>query len=267
MEIDTLKSELAAVNINPIDVKIITPKYPVQDYVPYILFFKKAETTLKELRNVKALFHTIVSWEPFRNRQPGFTQCTRCQRPGHGFRHCNMPFRCMYCSGDHESSCCPHYNEINNKLKESEVNPNVTIPCKCCNCGSEGHFANDPACPNKIKYTESRKRLASNGRTKQQRFVSNVNAFPSLPDDGMISSSRNPMSYAGAVTNTPSIPFQNFINLIPNSSYRTDAFFSHEEIISLTSILNHFQNLQSISREHVILTVIQISLKYLFNHG
>lgn len=176
-----------------------------------------------------------------------------------------MPFRCMYCSGNHGSSSCPQLNDITSKLQESVDNPNIVIPRKCCNCGSDGHFATDPVCPNKIKYIESRKKLASKGRTNQKRFVNDINSFPPLAAGG--SSSRFPESFA-AVINTPSIPFPNSNFNFPNSSYRTDSPFSYEEVISLTSdILNHFKNLQSISREQVISTIMQLSMKYLFNHG
>lgn len=269
MDSDSLINELKTVNLTPIDVKPLTPKNQNNyDYCFYIVSFMKNQTNLKFLRQIKVLFHTIIRWEPYKILRSGPVQCSKCQRPGHGARHCNMMFRCLYCGESHNSLTCEKQNEILKKLEEAQSNPNVTIPSKCCNCGNIGHLANDVNCPRKIQYAESRRKLSNMNRTSKQQFIKVTDDnYPFLPNtdrvklDQTFNRSRNIQPL-----NQPS-SFINF-NSIHNSSNRINSPFSTDEILTLTSdILNHLQNFNSISREQVILSVMQISLKYLFNNG
>lgn len=265
MEINELLSELQAAHITPLQIKPITSDNPNNDYCIYILSFQKKITDLKQLRQTKCLFHTIIKWESYRPRRTGPIQCNRCNRYGHGEKNCNMPYRCKYCAENHNSQNCP-------KLANNEQNNMALV--KCCNCDGN-HLASDASCPRRAQYSDSRRKLANEGRTNKIRNFQLINHdFPQLP--GNQEKTHTQMNVgpqtklfssiihsSGDQQNLPSFTFPNF-----NSSQKNNSPFSCEEIISLTSdILNHLQNFNSISREEVIVSVMQISLKYLFNHG
>lgn len=285
---EELTAELKLQNIAPESIKTITPK--VAKYASqanYILYFKKGVVKLDDLRkNVRSLFHTIVNWEAYRYQRTGPTQCTRCQRPGHGARYCNMPPRCEFCAEGHESKSCPRFEEIKRKANEVSTNGgssmDVFVAAKCCNCNEDGHFSSDPECPKKKIYAERRMKRSITGKKATQSTPRFTNEdFPALSGVNLMPShatatSGNLFSYAEQIKVTPhkqelptdfnkfgrrSIGISNVDKLT-----KIDAPFSFEEMMSLTSdVINSLRNIKTASREDVIMSVMQISFKYLFN--
>ena len=121
---------------------------------------------------------SIVQWEAYK-RKTGLVQCTRCQRPGHGSRNCNMLARCNFCGDGHDSSTCPvrksKLEALQNSMGTSNIIPGaaleVEIPSKCCNCNAEGHFASDPKCPRRLAYIQARCSRAQGGRVNAKVHV------------------------------------------------------------------------------------------------
>lgn len=277
-----LSAELKLQNVTPESIKIITPKnVRYASHVNYILYFKEGEVKLNDLRkNVRSLFHTIVTWEAYRSHRTGPTQCTRCQRPGHGARHCNMSPRCEFCAEGHESKTCPRFEEIQRKAQEASTSGgssiDVIVAAKCCNCNENGHFSSDPGCPKKKIYAERRMKRSTNTKKSRQPVAQFTREdFPVLYDDAPTSKSQ---VSAGSYAQQVKIPLQK-----SNPSARLSAFahnhgsgnlnkieapFSFEEMMAMTSdVLNSLRSVKTASREYVIMTVMQISIKYLFNDG
>jgi hypothetical protein len=96
-------------------------------------------TDPKQIRNIKHIHHTIVTWEPYR-RPKGPTQCRRCLAFGHGQMNCNRSPRCVKCAGNHLMSDCPLP-----KGKSDSVN--------CANCNGN-HPASYKGCPAYKEYTQ-----------------------------------------------------------------------------------------------------------------
>lgn len=279
-----LSTELNLHNVTPASIKVITPKNArYASHVNYILYFKKGEMKLDDLRkNVRSLFHTIVTWEAYRNNRTGPTQCTRCQRPGHGARHCHMSPRCEFCADGHESKTCPRFEEIQRKAQEASTNGgtsiDVVVAAKCCNCNENGHFSSDPACPKKKIYAERRMKRSTNGKKPRQPLAQfDRDDFPSLHENAPTPShvpAGNRESYAQQVkfaqqkVNPPNNLNKFVYNHDSNNLSKIEAPFSFEEMMSLTSdVLNSLRNVKTASREDVIMTVMQISIKYLFKDG
>lgn len=98
---------------------------------PMALFLVKTQN--KEIFQVRTLYNLSVSVEPKRKPStPG--QCFRCQRYGHAQSRCTFPWRCVKCSGPHNSSDC--------ELEKLEEERNAT----CALCGEKGHPASYKGC-------------------------------------------------------------------------------------------------------------------------
>lgn len=279
MSIDEIKAELKLVKVEPIDIKIISPKSPrFMDHVNYILYFKKNTVKLQDLQKIKSVCFTMVRWKPYRRNKTGITQCAKCQRSGHGGRNCYMPPRCGYCAGSHESSNCESYKKAieeetkknSDKMDESqpsETSIHVEIKAKCANCQGS-HFANDRNCPVKKKYEETRRKNSSRNNSYRRMKIPTAEDFQYeisgnrtqfKADDGLgyVRDAEHQLTYANMVSGTA--PSSTSLTMNPNP-------FSMEEILSLTSdVLNGLQNVKSASRSEVIRIVMQISMKYLYN--
>lgn len=276
MDPEDLRKELELLEVKPVDIKIINPKSPrYADHVNYILFFKRNTVKLQSLQQIKAVCYTVVKWEAYRRAGRGITQCSKCQRPGHGGRHCNMAPRCVYCAGEHESAKCSLYlaalGEASPSSPNSTTPVQVNVPAKCANC--EGlHFASDPQCPVKKRYEENRRRSNTRNNVAQPRQHVGPRSedfkyeLPNLRQQGdrgaasRLQMDQPTTSYAQQVSGAafPSPP--------PHSLSFNQNPFSIEEIMSLTSdVLSSLGDLKSAPRTEVIKVVMQVSLKYLYN--
>lgn len=53
----------------------------------YLLHLEKGSTTLKDLKQIKAVANVVVEWEPYRPVHRDVTQCWKCLNFGHGGRN------------------------------------------------------------------------------------------------------------------------------------------------------------------------------------
>lgn len=93
----------------------------------FLVHFPKGATTLKQLKEIKALDQIIVQWETYRGANRSVTQCQNCLAFGHGTRNCFMDTRCTNCGGKHKNEDC---------IAET----------KCGNCQGK-HQGTDAKCP------------------------------------------------------------------------------------------------------------------------
>ena len=238
MDTNELKLELENHNINPIEIKILIPKRIRYDrHANYILYFKRGCTTVKELQETKALFHTIVRWAPFKHFNGQATQCRRCQLPGHGTRNCNLPVKCRNCAESHLTESCPAMTEAISQMQGDENS--FEFSWKCANCNGP-HAANDNKCPALIDYQNLQRSLSQRNRKQTNRRPPIQDDFPILsPGNGDDSSATtnglNRRTFSDVLRN------QNTFNLNSsrgrpsgsNTGNNSSNLFSYEEFTSL----------------------------------
>lgn len=286
MDTGDLTTELKTLGLDPTEVRIINPRNPrFTDSVVYVVSFKSGTLKLSDLRTHRAICHTIVQWEPYK-RRGGLIQCTRCQRPGHGARNCNMPPRCCVCGSNHETKSCSltKTNLDGAAAVSSGSTVEVQTPAKCCNCNQDGHFASDPNCPRKLEYVRARQQRASAGRTTRKRhipqepgqmrspvyngtgasFADVLRGQSGLCENRLsgnlgLSGNSGPSGYSGpSVTSRPSGRLGPSGNLI-------DEPFSVEEVSALTfEVVSSLRDVSSLPRTEAFVAVMNIAFKYLY---
>lgn len=281
---EDLKNQLESLEIAPVTVHPIRPKNPRYDnHVDFVIHFKKGQTSLAELKKIKQLCFVKVDWAPYRNRRQVITQCTRCMRPGHGERNCDMPRRCEYCAMTHSDGICEEYQKV---LKQHEAasssnepKTDFQMPSKCCNCEQTGHFATDPNCPRKIKYLEKRQRRASDNRTNKKRHVPDMGMqnFPKMTDVPTAEARKE--RPAGAKTfahqlkcsSNPFTPLFSFDNSNSgnrtqnNSASQKQDCLSQSELMALLAELNKaMPQILSAPREVAVMQLMSIAIKFMY---
>lgn len=128
----------------------------------YLIEFNKNDINKADLSRIKVVYNHIVHWEPYRKTKRGPTQCRKCGMYGHGMSHCHRITTCLYCGDKHDTSKCP-LSAVNNK--------NANPIYKCANCvGNQlahNHRSDDPDCPSRKKYLDSR----TSSRTKPRPHI------------------------------------------------------------------------------------------------
>lgn len=289
MDVNDLIVELKKLGLDPMSARVITPRHNANRHnCLYVIGFSRGTVRLADLKLVKSIMHTIISWEPYRH-QGGIVQCARCQRPGHGITHCQMPPRCSICGKEHLSTKC---TAILEQVKAAE-NPNVIqAPSYCCNCEVAGHYATDPKCPKRLAYIESRRRRASpkfnrssvpNADGAKQHAVSTQQ--PALryqtggtsyadilnePGSNFGPSGTSPVGPSGTPPSRPSGATHSRhsgANASGPSGNYIDSPFSMEELTSLTSeIILSLRNVQSMPRHEAMKVLIGTAMKYLYRN-
>lgn len=145
----------------------------------YAVSFDKNSITLDTLRREFSVLNNLkVQWVKYQPRTKRYTQCSNCQRWGHGKTNCNLPRRCVKCQNEHPEKECSR------KSKTAPGEP------ACVNCGMEGHPANAKICEAYIKHVEAiEKRKRVSASQQPRRFTStpapwapqnNTQLFPPL---------------------------------------------------------------------------------------
>lgn len=170
---EELQDELKIVGLTAVDIRVIQPKEKKHfDQVVYVVSFNRGTVKLAELKEKHSVVcYTKVRWEPYR-RKGGVIQCTNCQRPGHGAKHCSMMPRCCFCGEDHISSACAvgiTVMDVDGKAETPSTNK------RCCNCNQDGHYASDPTCPTRLKYARSRQANPTRTKGNTGRTVNTTN--------------------------------------------------------------------------------------------
>lgn len=149
------------------------------------------ESDIRGFRSIRYILHCKVKMAR-RNRR-NVIQCYNCQRFGHVAINCNMPYRCVKCSGDHGPGKCviPPKEEntvevISTDRVTGEAIRTVGFPVKCANCGVEGHAASAKDCPRRQDLL--RKIAARKNEKASDKRV------PNTPSSGRVGS----ISYAAA---------------------------------------------------------------------
>ncbi|KAL1383375.1 hypothetical protein pipiens_003367 [Culex pipiens pipiens] len=127
----------------------------------FLVHFPKGATTLKRLKEIKALDQIIVQWETYRGANRSVTQCQNCLAFGHGTRNCFMDTRCTNCGGKHKNEDC-------------------IAEIKCGNCQGK-HQGTDAKCPARNKFIEIRKKASGPKKVTRVQPVINNDNFPPMP--------------------------------------------------------------------------------------
>lgn len=251
VDIEYLKGDLIANNINPVQIKeVITPRSSNNDAL-YALEFKKTDVNLSQLKNIKYVCKTAVQWKPYKKRNRGEpTQCSNCLMYGHGGKNCHRLNACFSCGRTtHKSQDCP----LNKK------DPS-TIIVKCFNCLSKGyndtsHRANDKNCPCRQEYinirshVRHRNQLPASQTTAGNSFTYNIEHFPAA---GSSSFPSNEQSAGTALYSN-----------VAQSSSQSNELFNMDELLDIFQ--NAVEQLQRCSNKmqqmHVIVSLLKHAVK------
>lgn len=168
MKNDELSEELKANGLKPVQIHKmnrhdVTRKYRDQLYLVHI---ERNTTCLKDLQNVRALFHIVVKWERYKPVHRDVTQCSNCLMFGHGTKNCHMVSRCIKCGKTHVPGAC---------VLLDEADP------VCANCGAD-HEATNKNCPKRAEFIAIRKRASTQNQPGHKKPpVVNVLNFPAIP--------------------------------------------------------------------------------------
>ena len=119
------------------------------------------DSAIRDLIAIKFVLYRSVKWERIRRNGP--TQCFRCQGYGHVAGNCNMRYRCVKCSEDHEVGKC----QI--KPGESRLEDLYFVQCK-----KSGHPASYKGCPKYKELVGRIKERSEQAREKQRPKASPV---------------------------------------------------------------------------------------------
>lgn len=90
---------------------------------------------IEKFMSLKYILHQRIQLEKLIVKQT--SQCRRCQRFGHVASNCNMAYRCVKCTDQHNPGECPL----------STITEGESKTPKCVNCGETGHPASYRRCP------------------------------------------------------------------------------------------------------------------------
>lgn len=258
-ELVELKAELKHYDVQPAEVKVFSVrKNSLEDNVLYLLEFRKGQVKLQDLRKVKALFNTIVSWRYFVKNKQDVVQCHRCQRYGHGKSSCNMLPLCVKCGDRHETIQCKL--PVKAKLQDKDKSDRSQV--KCANC-SGNHTANFRGCPVRNEYLKQLEEREMRRRTlnseRHRRYQTSNEAHQQFTTRSQQSGGRaqgNQQLYSDVVR----------INnqTAPQNEDPTSNLFSLSEFLSLAREL--FQRLRECrNKEQQFLALSELMIKYVYN--
>lgn len=140
-----------------IDVNKITMFNTKSENELYLCEFNSGDINLKVLNNIKTVHYHIISWQAYKPKRKGPTQCFRCLMYGHGASNCKRYAACIQCGGNHLTNTCTVITSVT-------TNPKF----KCFNCASakmpDAHKANDLACPFRAKYLATKEHAHNKGK-------------------------------------------------------------------------------------------------------
>lgn len=141
---DEAKTEFASLGFPDVTISKLSRSNESKSvtFSPMYLAVLPAGSDINKFRKINRLCHCVVQLEKFKTRSPQCTQCYRCQKFGHASRNCNLPVRCVKCTGNHETKDCPKKDRSTLAI--------------CCNC-NESHPANYSKCSERLKYIENLK--------------------------------------------------------------------------------------------------------------
>lgn len=151
-DLNELTDELQRHGVRPLECRIFSrKKIGPEESVLYLLYFEKGSVKLPELQKITGLFCTVVKWRFFSRRATDAVQCHRCQKFGHGMRHCYVSPLCVKCGEKHASNSCKLPAKAALKVLSSREIQSLRSELRCANC-SGNHAANFRDCPARKKY-------------------------------------------------------------------------------------------------------------------
>lgn len=164
---DIVDSLTSTYNITPTKIVMFNTKATTKMYLCH--FTTTEDVNVKTVSAITSVYHHIVSWQKFKPKNKGPTQCFKCAMFGHGISSCSRFAVCMLCAGNHLTKECKSIT------KETE-NPQY----KCYNCLSaklkHDHKANDLECPFRAKYTATMANARNNRTTASTKNVANTHS-------------------------------------------------------------------------------------------
>lgn len=134
---DTLADELGKIGFKNVAVTKLNSSARQASPCPPFLVQLPAGSEISKFRQIKYIGNIVVDIRRFKPGPSTGTQCYRCQNFGHASRNCNLPARCVKCTGEHATSECSKKDR--------------SAPARCCNC-LEDHPANYSKCVERQKY-------------------------------------------------------------------------------------------------------------------
>lgn len=134
-----LPAELNKLGFGDCRVTILKSRRQNNTSCPPFLVQLSSGVDIVRFRQIKYLFNCVVTIHKFKPNNSEGTQCFRCQNFGHSARNCNMPARCVKCTGTHATIEC-------SKKDRQES-------ARCCNC-NENHPANYKKCSARTAYLQ-----------------------------------------------------------------------------------------------------------------
>jgi hypothetical protein len=186
---DEVKDALTMAGKTPKMVKTMqTRSARSEHHALYLVFFmKKDRTRLRDLHEISVVSHMRVRWANYENKRAGPSQCSNCQRFGHGALHCHAIPRCVRCAEEHLSKECPLIKTSTGEtLKRIQTDLLVCVHCRL------QHSANFSGCQKRIQFIKSRQTATRNTKqpssTREAKFAFgrapelNEANFPSIPN-------------------------------------------------------------------------------------
>lgn len=150
---DEITAELKDKGVCPDKIKTLTlKKKRYEGETIFLLYFKKSQQVkITDLRKITGLFNVVVRFQYYKNQNNGPTQCSNCQKFGHGTQNCLRPAACVRCAGAHSSTSCPLL-PIDDNVEIKKI-PDDKVKCALC---GENHTANYRQCKIRLEYKEQK---------------------------------------------------------------------------------------------------------------
>lgn len=271
-----IKNGLVQANLNPIEVKKmniknnIHPK-PNQSCLYLVYFSNESKMKLSDLKNHKYVMNAVIKWSPYIHSRNGPTQCSRCQRYGHGNKNCQLQPRCKFCVGQHESSKC---ELIAPPSTSTSTSPGSTVPIVhpiCCLCNGN-HTANDKECPKRMEFITMR--LESSKRTSPNRYTHHPSQQAELSRDQQLQQypqlkpKNLPLKINQWTPNIANSPFS-FSKILENQNQQFDDVNQNPNLFSVKDLLQLSNELiESLSscktKTEQFKVVTELTIKFLY---
>lgn len=168
--IEDLTQHLADVGVHPRDIKVLSRTTTVTGtHVLYLLYFDRGAVKIQDLRRNKTLDGFWVTWRFYSKNPADTAQCHRCQRFGHGSRHCNLPPKCVKCGEEHFTERCTLPRKTS--LGDNDNAQKHKSLVKCANCQGN-HTANYRGCAARKNYIEEQEKKKQKSAASKQPLQS-----------------------------------------------------------------------------------------------
>lgn len=192
----------------------------------YLVYFKSSCEINVMVKTIRYLCDHKIKWEPYhKSRKNMVTQCSKCQRFGHGSNNCNYSYRCIKCISQHEVNQCK--NTPGDKPR-------------CVNCSLE-HPANYRNCKAYKEYIAAKKKQFRRPQTDKfsTNFINPQNKNNNAYNNNNL---HNSVRYSSVLKGQ--------FNAIPNSQFSSNSTQTNNFISSQQSQINTLNQPKPVSTQH-----------------